>query len=175
MADTKTIKNAFERNVKLLNLKPEKGQYTTSTKIRLKNGTTCDVEHKDWTFKADVGENQGGNNAGPGPSVLQRGALGSCLAIGYATWAAAMGVPIENIEVIVEADVDARGTYGIEGVKAGYKALRYTVSIESPAPKEKILDVIEKADNHSPVLMDFKKPVPVERNVQINKRSKIPT
>jgi len=172
MADPKTLKETFERVKKLLTIKPEKGQYTTTTTVRVRDGTTCDVEHKYWKFTADVGKTEGGNDTGPGPSVLQRGALGSCLAIGYAKWAAYLDVPVNNIEVEVEADVDARGTYGIDGVKPGYKGLRYRVHIDSPAPDEKIREVIENADKHSPVLMDFTEPVPVEREVKIVKNEK---
>jgi len=108
--------------------------------------------------------------------VLQRGALGSCLAIGYAKWAAYLDVPINGIEVDVEADVDARGAYGLDGVEPGYQGLRYKVYINSPASEEEIMNVIEQADSHSPVLMDFKKPIDVEREVNILKgKNKIPS
>lgn len=167
MSDTKKLKESHERVKKLLTIKPEKGQYTTTTKIRVRDGTTCDIKHKHWTLTADVGEMEGGKDAGPGPSILQRGALGSCLAIGYVKWAAYMEVPINGIEVDIEADVDARGAYGIDGVEAGYKGLRYKVYIDSPASEEDIMNVIEEADKHSPVLMDFKKPIKVDREVNI--------
>jgi uncharacterized OsmC-like protein len=172
MADLQTLKTTFERVKKLLTIKPEKGQYTTTTKIRVRDGTTCDVEHKHWNFTVDVGKNEGGNDAGPGPGVVQRGALGSCLAIGYAKWAACLDVPIDHIEVDVVADVDARGAYGIDDVPPGYKKLRYKVSIESPAADEEILSVIEQADEHSPLLADIVNPVKVEREVNIVKNQK---
>lgn len=167
MADPKTIKNAFERNKKLLTIKPSKGQYTTTTKIQLYDGTSCAIEHGPWKFTADIGKTEGGNDAGPGPSVLERAALGSCLAIGYAKYAALGDVPIDSLEVEVEADVDARGAFGLDGVDPGYKALRYRVIIESSASKEKIREVIEKADANSPVLNNFIHPNSVEREVEI--------
>lgn len=172
MADPDILKKSFERVKKLLTIKPSKGQYKTTTKVQLRDGTTCDIKHKQWKFTADVGKNEGGNDAGPGPSVLQRGALGSCLAIGYAKWAAVMNVPIDSIEIEVEAEVDARGSYGIDNVAPGYKGLRYTVFVDSPASEEAIREMIEKADKHSPVLMDFTEPVPVEREVKIFKGEK---
>ena len=165
MSDTADIKKAFNRNVKLLNFKPEKGQYTTSTKIRLTNGTACEVEHKHWTFTADVGEQQGGNDEGPGPGIFYRASLGSCLAIGYAIWAATMGIDIEHLEVDVEADVDARGNFGIDNAEPGYTEMRYTVTIESPASKDEIHEMIKMADKHSPILANFKKPMKMEREV----------
>ncbi|MCC5915134.1 MAG: OsmC family protein [Balneolaceae bacterium] len=174
MADTKTLKESHNRIKKLLTIKPSKGQYTTTTKVRLRDGSTCDIQHKHWTFIGDVGKEEGGNDAGPGPSVLQRGALGSCLAIGYSKWAAVLGVPVNGIGVDVEADVDARGTYGMDDVEPGYKGLRYRVHIDSPASEEEIMNVIEQADKHSPLLADFVNPVKVERKVEIVRRSKVP-
>lgn len=174
MADAKTIKKTFERNRQLLTIKPSKGQYTTTTKIRLYDGTTCEIEHKHWKFKADVGKTEAGNDRGPGPGILERAALGSCLAIGYSKWAAYLDVPINNLEVEVIGDVDARGAYGIDDVTPGYKALRYRVLIDSPAPEEAIREVIEKADAHSPVLESFKRPIPVDREVEINSKQKSP-
>lgn len=172
MSDPKTLKESHKRVKKLLTIKPEKGQYTTTTKVRVRDGTTCDIEHKQWTFTADVGKMEGGNDAGPGPSVLERGALGSCLAIGYAKWAAHLDVPIDGIEVDVEADVDARGAYGLDNIKPGYKGLRYKVYIDSPASEKEIMNVIEQADNHSPVLADFVNPIKVERKVHLVKKQK---
>ncbi len=167
MSDPDSLKTAYERNRKVLSLKPGKGQYTTTTHVRLKDGTTCEVEHKHWKFLADVGKTQGGNDAGPGPSVLERAALGSCLAIGYVTFAAVLDVPIDDVQVDVEADVDARGTFGIDGVEPGYKGVRYRVRIESPASEEAVQEVIEQADAHSPVLHNLRNPVPIERDVTI--------
>lgn len=170
MADPKTIKEAYERNKKLLTIKPSKGQYTTTTSVRLYDGTSCEIEHGPWKFTADIGETEGGNDAGPGPSVLERAALGSCLAIGYSKYAAIMDVPIDSLKVEVEADVDARGAFGIDNASPGYKALRYRVIIESSASEEAIREVIKKADEHSPVLKNFTSPIPVEREVKIAQR-----
>ncbi len=167
MNKEQTLKTTFERNTQALKLKPSLGQKTAITKIRLRDGTTCDVEHGEWKFTADVGKDTGGNNAGPGPGVLQRAALGSCLAIGYSMWAAVLGVPIENIEVDIETDIDARGQLGIDNLPPGYNAVRYKVTIESPAPEKEIIEVLDKADAYSPVLDDFKRPLPVEREVKI--------
>jgi uncharacterized OsmC-like protein len=170
MTDQNRIKEAYQRNKKLLTLKPSKGQYSTTTKVRLLEGTSCEVEHAPWKFTADIGENEGGNDAGPGPSVLERAALGSCLAIGYAKYAAVMDVPLNSLEVEVEAEVDARGAFGIGDVSPGYKGLRYRVFIDSPAPESEIKKLIEKADSHSPVLRNFTQSNEIDREINILKR-----
>lgn len=170
MADPETIKKAFERNRKAVKLKPNLGKSTAVTKVRLFDGTTCEVEHKHWSFKVDIGKSEGGNDAGPGPGILERGALGSCLAIAYSQQAALKNVPIDQLEIIIESDMDARGMLGIDDRSPGFKELRYKVFIESPADESEIMKVIEVADRLSPVLDDFKRAIPVSREVILREK-----
>lgn len=167
MTDIDKIKTAFERNAKALTLRPAIGQGTAVTKVRVREGLTCEIEEGPWTLVADMGEKHGGNNAGPNPGVFGRAAFGSCLVMGYVRWAAKLGVPLSNIEVEVETDYDARGEFGIADVPADYTEIRYTVSIESPAPKEHILRVLDTADAHSSYYDVFRRPQKLRREVKI--------
>ena len=83
METVQRIKTAFERNAQALQLRPALGQKTAVTSVRVVDGLKCEIAEGDWKIVADLGENRGGNNAGPTPGVLGRGALGSCLAMGY--------------------------------------------------------------------------------------------
>lgn len=172
MADPKTIKEAFERNRKAVQLRPSMGQSKVVTKVRLYDGTTCEVQHKDWKFNVDIGTSEGGNNAGPGPGILERGALGSCLAIGYSQRAAMLEIPVDKIEVDVESEFDARGMLYLDDHPPGFDILRYKVYIESPASEEEVMQIIDDTDQHSPVLDDFKRAIPVEREVTIKSTAK---
>lgn len=167
MSDPETIKKAIERNQEAVRKRPSLARNTVVTKVRLHDGTTCEVEHKHWKFKVDIGKSEGGNDAGPGPGILERGALGSCLAIGYSQRAAVLGIPIDKIEVDVESDFDASAMLYLSDRPPGFDAIRYRVYIESPATEEQIMQVIEDADLHSPVLDDFRRAIPVEREVTI--------
>jgi uncharacterized OsmC-like protein len=171
MASPTTIREAFERNKKALELRPTIGKSTASTKIKVQNGTTCIITASGKKLTCDVGPEVGGNDAGPGPGILERGALGSCLAIGYATWAAHMEIPIDDIEVEIQSDYDARGQFAISGDPPGYHEIRYIVSIESPADEDHIRELIEIADAHSPVLDDFTRPIPVKRTMNIKSKN----
>lgn len=167
MADPKTIKEAFERNQKAVQLRPSMGKSKVVTKVRLSDGTTCEVEHKHWKFKVDIGTSEGGNDAGPGPGILERGALGSCLAIGYSQRAAVLEIPVDKIEVHVESEYDAAAMLYLNDEPPGFDVLRYYVYIESPAPEDQVRRLIEETDRHSPVLDDFRRAIPVEREVNI--------
>ncbi len=169
MPDPERIKAAFERNRQAIRLRPSSGQGTAVTKVRVRDGLACDIEDGGWKLVADEDKGSGGNGEGPDPGVFGRAALGSCLAIGYATWAALLGVPLTSIEVDVEADYDARGMFEIDdSAPPGWLAMRYTVRVESTAPEADVQGVIDKADQHSSLLYGFAKPLPIERTVQIS-------
>ena len=156
MADPRTIKQIFERNVELLTHKPARGFLTFATTARLVDGLRCEIEDGAWRLAADMPANIGGNNTAPSPGVLGRGALASCLVIGLSRWAARLGVPLDALEVEVEAELDARGELGMdERIRPGYGEVRYTISIRSPAPRELVDDLIATAERHSPYLDVF--------------------
>ncbi|HET8809065.1 MAG TPA: OsmC family protein [Flavobacteriaceae bacterium] len=169
MTSPQKIKEVFERNAKAIKLRPSMGKSTGKSTIRVENGTTCKIEGSGWNLTADIGTEQGGNNAGPGPGVLERAALGSCLALGYVQHAALMEIPIDNLLVEVETDFDARGMFGIEDRPPGFTKICYTLYLESPASDAELKKVIAEVDKYSPVRDDFSRAVPIESKVIINR------
>lgn len=167
-----TIKTAIERNVKAVSLRPSVGQGTAVTKVRLNAGLACDVEEGNWKFTVGMHEKYGGTNAGPNPGIYGRAAFGSCLAIGYGMWAARLGVPIDALSVEVHADYDVRGELAVaDDVHPGYSALRYVVTVESPATEADVLRVLDTADRYSSWRDDLVRAVPVAREVRIATRT----
>lgn len=167
MADVETIRTALERNAKAMELKPSIGQGTGVTRVSLRDLTTCEIEEDDWKLTADIPAEMGGNNAGPGPTTFGRAALGSCLAIGCALQAALHDVPVENLEIEVETDIDARGLFGIGDIPPGWSVIRYRVSVESPAPEAEVRKVLEQAHALSTVTDNFTRASTIEREVEI--------
>lgn len=161
------LKTVLERNERALQLRPAIGKGTGKTSVRLREGLTCEIEDGQWKLTAGASESSGGANGGPDPGIFGRGALGACLAIGYANWAAKLGVSIDAIEVEVEADYDMRGSYGLADLPPGYLEVRCRVRIESDAPKEAIRKVLDEADAHSPWFDVFKRPQNLKRIVEI--------
>lgn len=148
--DQTHIADVLERNVKAVTLRPSVGQGTAVTKVTLRDGLACDIQEGPWTLVAGMTEKYGGSNDGPNPGVYGRAALGSCLAIGYAMWAARLGVPIESLQIEVQADYDVRGELGAnDSVRPGYTEIRYIVTVTSPATSEEIARWLDTADRYS--------------------------
>lgn len=161
------IKTAFERQARALSLRSGIGQGTAVTKVAVRDGLTCDIEDGRWQLTADMSEKHGGNGAGPDPGVFGRAALASCLAMSYVRWAAKLDVPLNNVEVEVQADYDARGEMGVGDVSPAYSEVRYLVMIDSPASEAEITRLLDTADAHTPYLNIFSQPQNVRRQVKI--------
>jgi uncharacterized OsmC-like protein len=169
MNGDETIRAAVERSAKAVALRPSIGQGTARTKVRLKPGLECEVTEGPWRLTVGMGEKSGGTNAGPNPGILGRGALGTCLAVGYATWAARLQVPLTSLEVEVQADYDSRGELGVsDDVSPGYSQIRYQVTVESTAPEAAVLKVLDTADKYSPYLDVFCRAREIRRDVRIS-------
>jgi len=167
------LKTALERNIKALELRPSIGRGTAVTKVRIRGGCTADIEDGGWKLIADESVKDGGGGEGPDPGVFGRAALGTCLAMGYAMWAAKFGVPFDSVEVDVHADYNGAAIFGVdESTPPGWGAVRYIVRIESTAPEADVLRVIEYADKLSPLLDDFSRALPVSRELHISAPAK---
>ncbi len=168
MGESKDLKKIQERNIRAMQLRPAIGQGTATTVVRVRGGVTCDIEDGAWKLIADESAGDGGADLGPDPGVLVRAGLGSCLAMAYVLWAARLDIPLDSVEVVVEADYDARGMYGVEdSIPPGWGAVRYTATIGSPAGADRIRELMAKADAHSPILDDLRRAVPVVGELRI--------
>ncbi len=168
MPNQATIRQIAERNVQMLTLKPARGFLTGNTKARVVGGLRCEIEDGAWHLAADMPVKAGGDETAPTPGVLGRWALASCLAIGVASWGARLGVAIDAVEVEVQADFNARGELGIDGIAPGYTQVRYLVSIDSPASTAELTRLLDLVERHSPYLEVFAHATPLRRAVRLN-------
>src|SRR6202166_3375299 len=153
--------------------KPLKEQYrndpnASQITLRAKGGqtdvpVTCSVDLGRAIYQAEAHKGVGGAGAGACSGDLLLGALAACAQITCQMVAAAMGVPIERIEVTVEGDLDLRGTLGIsKDVPVGFQRIHTRFEIVAPhATTEQLHALREKTEqycvvmqtlNHSPKL-----------------------
>jgi uncharacterized OsmC-like protein len=168
MMSNDQIREACERSARAVSLRPAIGRKTGRTSVRLQPGLACQITDGPWTLTASLGAGAGVTPVAPGPGALGRGALGSCLALGYAVWAARLGVELETVDVVVEADYDTRGELGVaDDVPPGYTQVRYIVTIASRAPETDVQRVIDTADRYSPYLDVFTRAQPMRRELRL--------
>jgi uncharacterized OsmC-like protein len=128
------------------------------------DGARQTIEHRqDFRLDADeppllLGEDRGAN---PVEYVLT--ALSACLTTSLVYHAAAQGIEIEEIESELEGDLDLRGFLGLsDQVRNGYENIRVKFRIRADAPQEKIDELVQLAQQRSPVFDIVTNPVPVQ-------------
>ena len=151
------IKLAIDRSVKAMTLRPSMGLGTGVSRARIVRGLAVEVTEGHWKFTADMPAGTGGEASAPTPGVYGRGALGSCIAMGYAMEAARAGIPIDTIEVEVQADYDDGALFGTSANPPGYLGVRIAVTIGSDAPDEDLRRLGREVDAHSPYLDIFRR------------------
>ena len=160
------IREAFERKVRAITARRSIARGTATTRVRLDRNLRCTLQDGDWSLVVDMHRNYAGEETGPNPGVLARGAFGSCLTIGYAMWAARLGVTFDQLEVTVEADYDASGEFAVDDeVDPGYAMLRYSVSVDTRASEDEVMRVLNTADRYSSIRDAFARAIPIERTV----------
>ena len=92
--------------------------------------------------------------------VLQ--ALAQCHEQTYRLYAEALGIPLDGIQVKLQAALDLRGLYAAaDRIRAGFSNLQATVEISSPADIYEIERLRVTVERHAPVLDIVRNPTPV--------------
>lgn len=105
----------------------------------------------------------GGTDTAANPVEQILGALGNCLAVGYAANATAAGITIRDLSIDLEGDLDLHTFLGLnpEG-NAGYHGIRVKVNLDSDATPDQLAALHERVTSTSPVGHTLSRPVPVQ-------------
>jgi len=143
-------------------------QATFESSSALQDGLRSEVSIRQHRLTVDEPESLGGADSGPNPVELILASLGSCQEITYRAYATALGIPLDNVSVTVEGDIDLRGFFAVDdSVRAGYHAIRGTVHLESSASEAQLQQLRDVVNAHCPVLDIITKPVPVDLDLKI--------
>ncbi|XVS60882.1 OsmC family protein [Actinosynnema sp. CA-299493] len=107
----------------------------------------------------------GGTDTAPNPVEQLLGALGNCLAVGYAANATVAGIRIDNLTIDVKGDIDLTVFLGLAEGHAGFDTITATVRIDSTAPRQDIEALHAKVTGSSPVGHTLGSAVPVTVNL----------
>jgi uncharacterized OsmC-like protein len=147
---------------------------TVKAKSTWCRGTTTQVTVSEWyagsnrmtaparrfTITVDEPADLGGGDRAPFPPEVLLAALAGCVTNATVTNAALFNVPIEAVEMELEAHMDARGFLGHDkSVRNGITDINYTITIQSPAPEDKVRKCKETIDRKSAIRDTLANPV----------------
>lgn len=103
----------------------------------------------------------GGSDSAPNPVEQLLGALGNCLAVGYAANASAAGIEIRSLKIDLRGDLDLKTFLGLANGNAGYEQISVDVHLDADATADQLAELHEKVVGSSPVGHTLQRAVPV--------------
>ena len=142
---------------------PDVGATKWNAQVDWKGGFRSEASIRDFeATKSDEPDALGGTNTGQNPVEQVLGALGNCLAIGYAANATAAGITIKDMTINVEGDLDLHTFLGLKNENAGFSGINVDVKLNSDASPEALQALHEKVTGTSPVGHTLGRAVPLK-------------
>lgn len=115
------------------------------------------------TFEIDEPPALAGDDAAASPVEYALAALIGCQIVMYRLYAQQLGIPVDDIRVRAEGDLDAARLLGKDpGVRPGFTAVRLHVELDGPESAERYAELRAAVDANCPVFDLFANPTPVE-------------
>lgn len=113
-----------------------------------------------------------GEGDGPNPAELILAAVAACQEMAYRAWAAALGIPLDDVRVEVEGEIDFRGLFAVcPNARPGFRRLRGAVHLASPAEPQALERLRRAVDEHCPALDMLNRSVPVSLALAVESRA----
>lgn len=130
-------------------------------------GLRSDVRIRDFAVAVDEPPTLGGADTAPNPVEYALAALATCQEITYRLHADHLGIPLDAVAVSLEGDIDLRGFFAVDdAVRPGFRSIRGTVTLESPASADDLERLKAHVDAHCPVLDLLSNPTPLELSLE---------
>lgn len=135
----------------------------TDTRIATQQHVLTDhPEQGKATLHASSGDCAAPDNPDLAPTLRVLQALAQCHEQTYRLYAEALGIPLDGVQVKLQAALDLRGLYAAaDKIRAGFSNLHATVEISSPADIYEIERLRVTVERHAPVLDIVRNPTPV--------------
>ncbi|MCF2141782.1 MAG: OsmC family protein [Candidatus Lokiarchaeota archaeon] len=126
------------------------------------------MDTKPFVFLIDAPVGLDGTNEGPSPLLAILGSVGACIIAVTKFWSKIMDIPIEEMKVFSRGHINLAGIFGIDdNIPPGYDKLEPVIRIKSPAPKEKVEEMMEKVFSHCPIIYNMAGNSPLKPKLKI--------
>jgi uncharacterized OsmC-like protein len=131
------------------------GQYTV--------GTTTTKHASSRPIVTDEPPEVLGTDAGVSPLEMTLAALASCLMVGYSANAAAMGIDLEEVTLDLVGEGNLQGFMNIGTTRPGLSKITVNAKVRAKnAPPQKLQELHDYVNQHSPIWDTIANPVRVE-------------
>ena len=126
---------------------------------------SCSLDLGRAMYNAQAHKGVGGAGTGACSGDLLLGALAACAQITCQMVAAAMAIPIEDIGVTVEGDLDLQGTLGMsKETPVGFESIRVNFDVRAPQATQDQLNALQqKTEQYCVVMQTLLHPPRIEK------------
>jgi putative redox protein len=163
------LKEVVARRIAFFKKKPEAAIYKPKVSSRHVRCLYTESMAREHLVKSDYAVAAGGSNMAPNPIELLLCAFAACIEAAFYEFAAHEGITIHSVSAGVEGTLDLRGLFMIDDVSAGFKDLKYTLTIESPDDEETVRDLAERVVAHCPVVDSLSRPTAISGEITVRK------
>ncbi len=136
-------------------------KYTASSELI--EGLKVRATARDFSIVLDEPEEQGGSNAGMNPIELALCSVCACQTITTAIFADFYGIPVEDVRVEADGEMDPEGFSGMNpDVRPGLQNMRFRFIIKSKAPRIQVEELVKAVERMCPVGDSFRQGVKLE-------------
>ncbi len=154
---------AFGALVGAIQEDPSTADTVWKAEVAWKGGFASEARVREFApIPSDEPAGLGGTDTAPNPVEQLLGALGNCLAVGYAANATVAGIELTDLRIELEGDIDLTSFLGLGEGHAGYDSIRVKVHLESDADSSAVDELHRSVLGSSPVGHTLLSPIPVD-------------
>lgn len=170
MSQANNMKATLLNTIQQIQENPATSNVVFRANTRWVEDVKCEINIREFpTIDIDEPPELGGKDSAVNPVELVLGALGTCQEIMYSAYASVMDIQLDSVQVDVRGYLDLKGLFGMdESVPAGFKRISFETRIESGADEQALAELIDKVENHCPVLDILARPQNVSGSTMVN-------
>ncbi len=128
------------------------GTLTFRASGKWSGGLRIDAKVRNFSLAYDEPPSLGGKDSAPNPVEGLLAALVGCLGIVVAVVAREKNLPVEDISVEAEGDLDPRGFMGqYDVVRPGFLAVRFNITVKGQLSEKELEDLLREVERRCPV------------------------
>jgi uncharacterized OsmC-like protein len=154
---------------------PENGKLTFKVQSKWKGGFKAEHTPQDFRVGPEIGKHTKdhtlstdepneilGGDTGISPAETLLTSLASCLAVGYAANAAAMGINLEELSFEITGNGSLEGFMNLREQPPGLNGISVKAHVKSDASEEKLQELHKFVNDHSPIWDTIRNPVKID-------------
>jgi uncharacterized OsmC-like protein len=164
--------------IEAVKMDPADGKLTFTVNTNWKGGFKAEHKTADYAIGKEAGQRGNphalttdepaevlGTDTGISPAETLISSLAACLTVGYAANAAALGIDIDDLSFEITGNGSLEGFMNIRDQRPGLSDLKIKAMVKSSAPAEKLQELHNYVNEHSPIWDTICNPVKISSEI----------